>query len=64
LIGIDILETKDPRKPVQCFGVEASNRAKELLSGKKVYLEFDTANRIDKYGRTLVYVYHQDGYFF
>lgn len=64
LIGIDTPETKDPRKPVQCFGVEASNRAKELLSGKKVYLEFDPANRIDKYGRTLAYVYREDGYFF
>jgi uncharacterized protein with GYD domain len=48
LIGMDTPETKDPRKPVQCFGQEASNRAKELLSGKKVYLEFDPANRIDK----------------
>ena len=64
LIGIDTPETKDPRKPVQCFGVEASKRASELLSGKKVYLEFDPANRIDKYGRTLAYVYKEDGYFF
>jgi len=64
LIGIDTPETRDPRKPVQCFGVEASNRAKELLSGKKVYLEFDPANRIDKFGRTLAYVYREDGYFF
>jgi micrococcal nuclease len=64
LIGIDTPETKDPRKPVQCFGAEASKRASELLSGKKVYLEFDPANRIDKYGRTLAYVYREDGYFF
>lgn len=64
LIGIDTPETKDPRKPVQCFGVEVSNKAKELLDGKKVYLEFDPANRIDKYGRTLAYLYREDGYFF
>jgi micrococcal nuclease len=64
LIGMDTPETKDPRKPVQCFGVEASNRAKELLSGKNVYLEFDPANRIDKHGRTLAYVYSEDGFFF
>ncbi len=64
LIGMDTPETKDPRKPVQCFGVEASNRAKELLNGKKVYLEFDPANRIDKYGRTLAYIYREDGYFY
>lgn len=64
LIGMDTPETKDPRKPVQCFGVEASNRAKDLLNGKKVYLEFDPSNRIDKYGRTLAYVYREDGYFY
>ncbi len=64
LIGMDTPETKDPRKPVQCFGKEASNRAKELLSGKKIYLEFDPANRIDKYNRTLAYAYREDGYFY
>lgn len=41
LIGIDTPETVDPRKPVQCFGREASNRAKELLDGKTVWLEAD-----------------------
>ncbi len=49
---------------MQCFGKESLNRAKELLSGKKVWLEFDPANRIDKYGRTLAYVYREDGYFY
>lgn len=64
LIGMDTPETRDPRKPVQCFGREASNKAKELLSNKRVYLEFDPANRIDKYGRTLAYVYREDGLFY
>src|SRR3989344_2606113 len=32
LIGLDTPETVDPRKPVQCFGKEASNKAKELLT--------------------------------
>jgi micrococcal nuclease len=64
LIGMDTPETRDPRKPVQCFGREASNKAKELLGGKKVYLEYDPANRIDKYGRTLAYVYREDGLFY
>lgn len=65
LIGMDTPETKDPRLGyVECFGKEASNKATELLSGKKVYLEFDPSNRIDKYGRTLAYVYREDGYFF
>ncbi|HRI05722.1 MAG TPA: thermonuclease family protein [Candidatus Dojkabacteria bacterium] len=65
LIGIDTPETVDPRKPVQCFGKEASDKAKSLLSGKKVRLEFDTSQgRLDKYGRTLAYVYREDGLFF
>jgi endonuclease YncB( thermonuclease family) len=64
LIGMDTPETKDQRKPVQCFGKEASNKAKELLSSKKVYLEYDPANKIDKYGRTLAYVYREDGLFY
>lgn len=64
LIGIDTPETKDPRKPVQCFGKEASQYATDNLKGKKVYLEFDPANRIDKYNRTLAYVYREDGYYY
>lgn len=65
LIGLDTPETVDPRKPVQCFGVEASNKAKELLSSKKVRIEKDsTQGNLDKYGRTLAYVYLEDGTFY
>ena len=65
LIGIDTPETVDPRKPVQCFGIEASNKAKELLSGKKVRIEKDsTQGERDKYGRLLAYVFRDDGLFF
>lgn len=65
LIGLDTPETVDPRKPVQCFGVEASNKAKELLSGKKVRIENDsTQGNLDKYGRTLAYIYLEDGTFY
>lgn len=65
LIGLDTPETVDPRKPVQCFGKEASNKAKELLSGKKVRIEKDsTQGDLDKYGRTLAYVYREDGLFY
>lgn len=62
LIGINTPETLDPRKPLQCFGKESSNNAKELLEGKKVRLESDASqyNR-DKYGRLLRYVYFEDG---
>lgn len=65
LIGIDTPETVDPRKPVQCFGKEASNKAKDLLSGKKVRIEKDaTQGDRDKYSRLLVYAYREDGLFF
>lgn len=62
LIGIDSPETVDPRKPVQCFGKEASSKAKEVLKGKKVSLEADTSQgERDKYDRLLRYVFLEDG---
>ena len=65
LIGIDTPETVDPRKPVQCFGREASAYAHLLLDGHSVWLEYDpTQGRLDKYGRTLAYVWLPDGRLF
>ncbi len=65
LIGLDTPETVDPRKPVQCFGLEASNKAKEILSGKSVRIETDpTQGEVDKYGRKLAYIYLTDGLFY
>ena len=58
-IGIDTPETVDPRKPVQCFGVEASNRNKQLVEGKRVRLEKDITEN-DRYGRLVRYVYVDD----
>jgi len=65
MIGINTPETVDPRKPVECFGVEASNKAKEMLSGKFVALEKDDSqdNR-DKYNRLLRYIRIKDGLFY
>lgn len=60
-IGIDTPETVDPRKPVQCFGVEASNKNKELVEGKSVRLLKDTTDK-DRYGRLLRYVYVGDSF--
>ena len=58
LIGIDAPETVDPRKPIQCFGKAASDKAKQILTGKVVVLEFDsTQGERDKYGRLLRYVF-------
>lgn len=55
-IGIDTPETVDPRKPVQCFGKEASAKNKELVEGKSVRLEKDVTDK-DRYGRLLRYVW-------
>jgi micrococcal nuclease len=56
IIGADTPETKDPRKPAQCFGPEASAHTQARLLGRKVTLETDAEPR-DKYGRLLAYVY-------
>lgn len=58
-IGIDTPETVDPRKPIQCFGVEASKKNKELVEGKMARLEKDITDR-DKYNRLLRYVWIGD----
>ncbi|MBD3238642.1 MAG: hypothetical protein GF332_03325 [Candidatus Moranbacteria bacterium] len=62
MIGLDTPETVDPRKPVQCFGQQASNQAKKLLKNQKVRLEADpTQGERDKYNRLLRYVYLENG---
>lgn len=59
LIGINTPETVDPRKKVECFGKEASLKAKEMLAPEtKIRIEFDpTQSSKDKYGRLLGYVF-------
>ncbi len=65
LIGLNTPETVDPRRPVQCFGHEASDKAKEMLVGKSVRLEADSSqDDRDKYGRLLRYVFLSDGTLF
>lgn len=62
LIGVDTPETVDPRKPVQCFGKEASAKLASLLAGKQVILEIDaTQGERDTYGRMLAYLFLPDG---
>jgi len=65
LIGVDTPETVDPRKPVQAYGKEASQFLTNLLSGEEVYLEYELGpSKLDKYGRTLAYLYRvPDGLF-
>lgn len=58
-IGMDTPETVDPRRPVGCFGAEASAENKRLVEGKTVGLEKDVSET-DRFGRLLRYVYISD----
>ena len=61
IIGIDTPETVDPRRPVECFGKEASAFAKKILDGKVVKLKSDhTQDNRDKYDRLLRYVWFEN----
>jgi micrococcal nuclease len=64
MLGIDTPETVDPRKPEQCFGKEASNETRLLLTGNSVRLKLNpNREEKDKYGRYLAYVYRDDDLF-
>lgn len=61
MIGIDTPESVHPNKPVEYFGIEASNKLKELIENKNVELKADvTQDDVDRYGRLLRYVYLDD----
>lgn len=61
LIGIDTPETVKPDAPVECYGPQASQFAKDLLDGSEVVLEADPSQQsTDRYGRTLAYVWLVD----
>jgi len=65
LIGVDTPETVHPQKPVEAYGKEASRFLRNLLAGESVYVEYEpTGSHLDKYGRTLAYLYRApDGLF-
>jgi micrococcal nuclease len=64
LIGINTPEAVDPRRPVECFGKEASAALARLVpAGTPVRLSYDV-ERTDEFGRTLAYLYRKsDGLF-
>jgi micrococcal nuclease len=60
MIGINTPETVKPGSDVECFGPEASDFAKDLLDGATVTLEYDDSQgRLDRYDRTLAYVWRE-----
>lgn len=63
LLLVDTPESVHPDKPVQPFGPEASQFAKDMMpEGSTVKLELDVGER-DKYGRLLAYVWVGDKMF-
>ena len=61
LIGINTPESVDPRRGVQCFGIEASDEMKRLLEGQSVRLKGDPSqDTYDKYHRMLAYIFLPD----
>jgi micrococcal nuclease len=66
LIGIDTPELGDRNDPTvgpQPFAREATDFTRRALNGQRVRLEFEPTERVDKYGRTLAYVFLDDGTF-
>jgi micrococcal nuclease len=55
-IGIDTPELHHPKKEVECFSHQAYEKNKELVLGKKVFLQKDISEK-DKYNRLLRYVF-------
>jgi len=62
LIGIDTPESVDARRPIEYLGKEAAAFTRRLAEGKRVRLAYDQ-ERSDRYGRTLAYVFLEDGTF-
>ena len=61
-LGVNTPETVDPRRAVQCFGKQASNFMKALLTDQRVRLEADPeADEHDKYHRLLRNIILADG---
>ncbi len=63
LIGVDTPEMKDKRPEVRALAQEAAAFVRKSVEGKPVRLEYDQKRRHDRYGRTLAYVYLDDGTF-
>ena len=63
VLGLNTPEARDfKHRTRECFGKEASKRAKELLAGRRVFLETDDSqSKVDKYGRLLRHVFLENG---
>ncbi|MBR3204430.1 thermonuclease family protein [Candidatus Saccharibacteria bacterium] len=58
LIGVDTPETKHPDKAAECFGEEATEYLRKMLTNKTVKIEADESqDDKDTYGRLLRYIW-------
>jgi micrococcal nuclease len=67
LLGVDAPELHDRNDPAgrpQPFAHAAADFTRRMLAGRRVRLEFEPHDRFDRYGRTLAYVFLDDGSFF
>lgn len=62
LIGVNTPENADPRREVRQMAAAATDFTRRLCEGRRVRLEYDW-ERQDRYGRTLGYVFLEDGTF-
>lgn len=62
ILGVNAPESVDPRRPVQRLGKEAGAFARRLLQGRTVLVQ-PGRNPRDRYGRTLAWVWLEDGRF-
>jgi endonuclease YncB( thermonuclease family) len=65
LIGVDAPETVHLKRTAQCFGKDAKEFTRSLVERRTIRLVLDESNAArnhkDRYGRTLAYVYFDDG---
>ena len=62
-LGIDAPEMASRSRPAEHFAHESTQRAREMLEHRTVYLAFDWDLR-DRFGRLLAYIYLSDGFCF
>jgi len=62
LIGVDTPEKYHPEKSAQFFSEEAADFTRKMADGKRIRIDSD-AEKEDRYGRRLSYVYLPDGTF-
>lgn len=55
-IGVDAAEISESAGGIEPYGHEAAEFTRRQIDGKKIWLEFDTAER-DQYGRLLAYLW-------